>query len=302
MQIGASAAYTYAFRGTRIELEDYVESIRSLGGLGIRCFDLEVLKPEHISIYSSPKNIDTLKRACRENGVNIVGFTAWACLKWLHSRDPKDHQQAFALFHKIAAIAAELGAAYIHLGSDMVGEYIVSRDDTYETAPAVEVTIPRNTGYPEIMAEYATNLRELARIAANYGLRFALEPRANSLVCTVDSFQNIAREVDHPNLFCCLDVTHATYHREDIHIAIEKLGPRLLVLHLCDCISGRLSHLPLGKGVVNISSILEALNKVHFDGFVMLEIYEGGNDPKTVVDQWYRDALQLVLSKKTIFV
>ena len=145
--LGATAAYTYAFRGTRLTLDDYLASIETLPRLGIHNFDLEILQPQHVAIYGSEKNLRTLQATLALNRVKVVGFTAWACLGFIHSTKASDHARGFKLFDQIARIAARLGASYIHLGSDMIHEYIVSRDESYVTAPATDIRIPRSVKY-----------------------------------------------------------------------------------------------------------------------------------------------------------
>lgn len=294
MRLGATAAYTYAYRGTGMTLEDYLDSIATLPTLGITRFDLEILQEQHVSIYESPRHIALLQAALKEHGVSVAGFTAWACLGLIHTTDPARHERGYALFERIAAIASDLGAAYIHLGSDMIQEYIVSRDQAYVTAPATAVAIPPEVKLGDVLDAYAGRLAGLASIAQRRGLKFAFEPRANSLVCSADSFLDIHRRAGHENLYACLDVVHCAYHREDVPLAIEKLGRKLLVMQLCNAADGAMIHRPVSDGPIDVPAILRALGKTGFDGFVMLELYRGGRDEKAEVDQWYRQGAHLV--------
>jgi len=299
VKYGVTAAYTYGYTGPEMGLVDYLDSLRSLGRMGIKYFDLEILQEKHIPIYLEKKNIELLKKTAQENNVTIAGFTAWVCLQFLHSTDPADNKKAFELFTLVSEIASSFNASYIHLGSDMLREYIVSRDETYLTAPALDFKIPRNVKIADIISRYAENLNKLAEIAAGKGLKFSIEPRANALINGADSFLEIYRKVSHKNLYCCLDVMHCAFHRENIPLAIEKLGDRLLVFQLCDSISGDMTHYPLGGGTTKIMPIIEALKKIQFNGYLMLEIYKGGKDSKSVVDSWYNDAYRLLCGKDT---
>jgi sugar phosphate isomerase/epimerase len=292
MIIGATAAYTYAFRGTNIRLEDYLASIETLPRLGIHHFDLEILQPQHIEIYGSSENLRTLQNTLSAHSVHIAGFTAWACLTLIHSNDPDKHERGYELFSEIAQIAARLNAQYIHLGSDMIGEYITVRDESYVTAPATEFALPEDVPLSGVLDAYATRLNRLAQIAQDNDLRFACEPRANSLIHSADGFLDLYRRAPHENWYCCLDVMHAAYHRENVALAIEKLGEKLLVLQLCNAHNGELNHYPLGDGEIETTPILRALRKINFQNFLMLEIYRGGQDEKSVVDSWYADGIK----------
>ncbi len=294
MKLGATAAYTYAFAGTKMTVDDYVASIATLGELGIGYFDLEILQAQHVPIYQIEENVRRLRDALTEHNVRVAGFTAWACLGDVHSADSNRHKRGYELFDEIAQIASGLGAEYIHLGSDMIQDYIVERHDVYETAPALTVAIPPDICFQKILDDYSGRLSRLAQIAADRGLKFALEPRANSMVCSADGFNDVHRRAGHDNLYCCLDVVHAAFHREDLALAIEKLGTRLLVLQICDAIPGEMVHYPLGDGVIDFAAALRALAKVKFSGYVNLEMYRGGEDDKVVVDNWYRRGAEAV--------
>jgi sugar phosphate isomerase/epimerase len=286
-RIGATAAYTYAFRGTAMSLADYLESIATLPSLGLRWFDLEILREEHVAMYEDEVNARQLVSALERHGVHVAGFTAWACLELIHSADPDDYARGFALFDRVAVIGRRFGASYIHLGSDMIRQYIVERDPTYVTAPPTRIELPDGVSLERVLDEYAGRMRTLAEIASDHGLRFALEPRANSLVHGSDGFVDMVRRVDHPNLYACLDVVHLRYHREDLAWAIERVGPRLAVLQVCDVLDGELVHLPLGEGQVDLGQVALGLARSDATPFVMLELYRSGRDTKATVDGWY---------------
>lgn len=294
MKCGATAAYTYAFKGTEMKLSDYLDSLATLPTLGINCFDLEILQDQHISIYTNPDNIKALKHACSVNKIEIVGFTAWACVKYLHSQDQAMHERGYELFKRICAIASDFKCDYVHLGSDMISDFVVERDHTYASAPPLRIVIPNELSYLAVLDAYALRLRKMAQIAAEHSLKFQIEPRANALIAGADSFLDIYRRTEHKNLYCCLDVIHCCFHREDIPIAIEKLGDRLLGLQFCDSISGDLTHYPIGEGKADLPTVLHSLQKNNFLGYLMLEIYHGGKDAKKLVDSQYASAMQMI--------
>jgi sugar phosphate isomerase/epimerase len=299
--IGATAAYTYAFRGTRMSLDDYLDSIETLPQLGLHWFDLEILREEHIAIYEDDANARQLEASLERHGVRVAGFTAWACLELIHSADPEDHARGFALFERMAAIGRRFSARYVHLGSDMIRQYIVERDPTYVTAPPTRIDLPSGVTLESVLDGYAERVGMLAAIAQDQGLQFALEPRANSLVNGTASFMDLVRRVGHANLYACLDVVHLRYHREDLALAIERVGPRLAVLQVCDALDGDLAHLPLGDGQVDLERVSRGLARSAATPFVMLELYRSGNDPKAAVDAWYADGyrrLQALLATR----
>ena len=69
------------------------------------------------------------------------------------------------------------------------------------------------------------------------------------------------------------------------------------MFQFCDSISGDLTHYPLGEGDIDLAEILTALQKNNFQGFLMLEIYKGGNDSKPDVDIQYHEAFEFINRK-----
>ena len=114
------------------------------------------------------------------------------------------------------------------------------------------------------------------------------------MISGADSFLDVHRRAGHDNLYCCLDVIHSAFHREDIPIAIEKLGDRLLVCQFCDAIPGQMTHYPPGEGSMDLGAILRTLTKISFKNFLMIEIYKGGDTPKDIADKQYAGAMETI--------
>jgi len=69
--------------------------------------------------------------------------------------------------------------------------------------------------------------------------------------------------VDHDHFKLCLDVGHANlFSKLPLAAWIEKMGSRLVHLHIHDNLGRLDEHLPLGKGNIQFDSVFEALHKV----------------------------------------
>jgi len=291
MQLGVTTAYSYASHGLNVSIDDYIENIETLAQLGFKNFDLEIREAPDIPSYEDEQRLGKLLKATRKHEMNIVGFTAWACMEYIHSNLADEHEMGYAVFDRIARVASQFNAQYIQIGADMIHEYVVERDEDDPTAPATHIEIPKDVSLAQVLESYAKRLRCLAEIAASHDLKFALEPRINSLVTGVDAFNDIYEQVQHPNFYCCYDVMHGSFHQQDISLAIEKLGDRLLVFHACDAIPGQLEHLPLGQGQVHWDLVFKTLKKINFDGALLLDIFRLDHAEPKVANQWYQDGL-----------
>ncbi len=124
--------------------------------------------------------------------------------------------------------------------------------------------------------EYA----EIARIAADNGVRVALEPlnpilmNTDTFVCSLAQAGRIVEEVNHPAFGMFLDVWHFW---EDAGAAdqIARYGDRIYGVHVNDWRTPRAfgdRFLP-GEGVIPLVELVRAIRKTGYDGAYTLEIF-----------------------------
>lgn len=134
---------------------------------------------------------------------------------------------------------------------------------------------------PELEAQYANRLvpmlREAARAAADEGVTLALENHGDF---TADSLLRLLELVDSPHLRVTLDTGNALRVLEDPVEATRKLAPYTVATHIKDVTTGHGSPqdflywpaTPIGRGAIDIPSILQALYDAHYDGLLCVEI------------------------------
>ena len=84
---------------------------------------------------------------------------------------------------------------------------------------------------------------------------------------------------------CCIDTGHTFRVPIDPAEAIYVCRDRLYEVHLKDVAQATRERVdaPLGRGVIDIASVLRALVEVKFDGHVALENHIGPEDTRTVI-------------------
>lgn len=88
-----------------------------------------------------------------------------------------------------------------------------------------------------------------------------------------------------PTIGCTLDIGHIVSCGFDTMDAVNKLGPRLKLVHLKDIEApGGEINVPLGQGRCKIPQVLQALRRQHFQGLVAFE-YEKEGDIRQDVRQ-----------------
>ena len=131
----------------------------------------------------------------------------------------------------------------------------------------------------------AANLEEIKAIAGNAGLTVALHPHVGTLI---ETDQQVRLALDRLDVGWCLDTGHLLIGGTDPHAFVRDYGDRIVHAHLKDVDatiatrlrSGELSLLsatqqglfvPLGRGDAGIASVLDALARHEYDGWLVLE-------------------------------
>jgi sugar phosphate isomerase/epimerase len=131
-------------------------------------------------------------------------------------------------------------------------------------------------GYRTAAREY----REIARIAADHGVRVALEPlnpilmNIDTFICSVAQAARIVDEVDHPQFGLFLDVWHYWEETGAAEI-IRAHGPKIFGVHVNDWRDPRAfgdRYLP-GEGTLPLVDLLRTIRAAGYTGIYTLEIF-----------------------------
>jgi sugar phosphate isomerase/epimerase len=289
-QISASAGFPFAFWDLDSTLERFLWSIDRLSELGYKQYSLETLEPPHVAIYEEKANIERLLDKGRENGMKFCNFIPYHCCTNLTSASKERRKLGVQQFAEGAKIASQLGITVLDISSDWPPEWVSSYRAEYSHAPAAEFQVPSREEYDSVWSGNMEAVSECLEIAQKHKMRLGLEPRANCLVSGADSFLRIWEKLPSDDFFCVLDVMHCAYHREDVAVAIKKLGSRLGELQICGTDGQTLNHLPL-KDDVATRETLKALGEVGFQGIICVELY---GMPSEQVDTGYREAREIL--------
>jgi sugar phosphate isomerase/epimerase len=115
------------------------------------------------------------------------------------------------------------------------------------------------------------SVETIAEAAAALGVRVALEVIPNALSTPASLVSLVEDELDLPNVGICLDVGHA-HMMGDLVEAIETVSGSLIATHVHDNHGARDEHLPPFDGTIDWPAALIALQKVGYEGTMMLEL------------------------------
>ena len=119
------------------------------------------------------------------------------------------------------------------------------------------------------------SVEEIVALASPLGVRVALEVIPN-VMSTADALVDLLDELDMPDVGVCLDFGHA-HLQGGVVDAIETLSGLLAAAHVHDNHGRRDEHLAPFEGTIDWTGALMALQKVGYDGTMLLEL--AGADP-----------------------
>ena len=143
--------------------------------------------------------------------------------------------------------------------------------------PAAEQVPPRDNQ----PAAARRSVEEIVGLAADVGVRIALEVIPNSLSGAAMLVRMIEDELDGLDVGICLDYGHA-HLMGDLADAIETISGHLLTTHVHDNGGIRDEHLVPFAGAIDWNSTIMETQKIGYDGVMMLEVADTG-DPLDVL-------------------
>jgi sugar phosphate isomerase/epimerase len=141
----------------------------------------------------------------------------------------------------------------------------------------------RDAGIPTIVcAPTRENLPALDRLVKEFNIKLAIHnhgPEDKVFPSPLDVWKAVERLDERVGL--CIDVGHTTRAGVDPAKAIRECAARLYDVHIKDLVSRepRARVIEVGRGVLDIRGILQALRDVGFGGHVGLEHEKDMNDP-----------------------
>ena len=136
------------------------------------------------------------------------------------------------------------------------------------------------------------NLYQLAEYAKQHGIVLGLEylNRFESyLVTTTDELIQFVDEINHPNCRLMFDSFHANIEEQNMAAAIHRMGNRLVHVQLSENDRGI-----LGRGHVDFSAILNALDQIGYSGMVSVEAFSTKLAAANIWRKMFDSELQLV--------
>lgn len=117
-------------------------------------------------------------------------------------------------------------------------------------------------------------LGEIAQCAKSTILFEVLLPFETNLANSLSSFVQMAKEVAHESVLCCVDTAPVCAEKKRLLDYFEALNEKVAHIHLVD--GTPLGHLTWGDGNQPLDRHIDDMNRYHYAGCMTLELEDGG--------------------------
>lgn len=137
--------------------------------------------------------------------------------------------------------------------------------------------------------DWHTNLQSvktLLQLGRKYNVKIGMENIPDifpTILGNVDDFSRFFKELGE-DVGIVLDVGHANVNG-DVKVFMDKLGDRIVHIHVSDNDGKQDSHLGVGKGTVDWQEFARAVRRIQFRGIVMIESIEDVNQSLQTLNQ-----------------
>lgn len=137
-----------------------------------------------------------------------------------------------------------------------------------------------NGNYAHAYRTATEEYKELAKVAADHGVRVAVEPlnpilmNVDTFLCSLTQAGRVIEAVNHPQFGLFVDVWHI-WEDGDASALIQKYGDKIFGVHVNDWLDPRAfgdRHLP-GEGVIPLVKLLKAIHQTGYKGAYTLEMF-----------------------------
>jgi len=272
VKISCCWLYAISKYGYPVPVADIPAALQEMADLGFHYVELEGAS-EGDNLLELYTQRESIKALCERLGLRVINFCP--VIPELVSLDAATRERGFELFQVAVELAQFFGCTTIQIDSytpplKFVGERPYKEMLNYGIEFRVQVDPAFSWG--EQWQVLVDTFQRCARMAREANLPFCLEPRVGEIISNTDALLRLMDQVAAPNFGAVLDTAHQHAQKEILPLSVEKLGARILYLHVADNDSKTNEHLALGEGTVDWAGVFTALKKHRFAGYVAIDI------------------------------
>ncbi|MDQ3327533.1 MAG: sugar phosphate isomerase/epimerase [Chloroflexota bacterium] len=248
----------------------YDDAIRRIAGLGFSNVELIAWDAAALDEHYTPQRVEALKRLLTDEGLTLSEFVSTPA--GAGSPDATRRAAAVEYFKRVVDTAAALGTTMVN--SVVSTPFDLSFPVLLELPESQEVTVelPRGLDWADGYKGYVETLQQCCAVCEEAGLRYALETHPHRWATTALSLLRLIEDVGSPVLGANLDPSHLFPCGDLPQVAVYQLGPNVYHTHFSDNDGQTNAHWRPGKGKIDWSATLQALQDIGYDGVISIEL------------------------------
>jgi sugar phosphate isomerase/epimerase len=249
----------------------FAEAVRRLAALGYQGVEIMADVPHAWPAFLLAEQKQALRDALKQNNLAISNINAFMMhavndprQRYWHPSwiEPDPHYRRIRVEHtkRCLTLARELGAACI----------------TTEPGGPVEP----GGSWSQALALFVEEIKPVAEHAEKEGVLLLVEPEPGLLLETMDQFLEFMQHLDSPAVGLNFDIGHAYCVSDEPAVNIPRMAKYIRHIHLEDIAATRVhQHLVPGDGAIDFTATLRAIQSIHYQGWVTIELYPYVENP-----------------------
>jgi sugar phosphate isomerase/epimerase len=245
-----------------------------VGKAGFKAIELE-LYDELIEAHT--RDLDKMKAILNQYGMDLP--SVMAVEEKMFSQDPELKRKAVQDFDSLTDLIVELGSPMVTICGYMPPEIRPQGTELYVGGPPTAVTVAEDFSWGSFWENAVDVVSQCAAIAGKKELTLLIETRANDVFSSTDGVMNLIRDVQIElaksqqacSMGVILDVAHVHAGKEYLALVIPKLGSLIKLVHFSDNDGTNAYHYSPGEGNIDFPAVVEALKRVGYDGYIVVD-------------------------------
>ncbi len=294
MKVCCAWLYAITKYGYPPSMEKIFASLKEISNLGFESTEIEIMYESQLSQFWRDK--EEIRRMCNNFNLNIIDLCA--IFPDIVSLNDDLRLKSIKHFEECCEITRYLGCDMIQLDSFSPPINFLGKTPYKEAISfghEYKVDIPLGFDWSIFWDEIVDTFKTCSELAEKYGLKLCLEPRVGENISNTDSMLRLMDAVGHENFGAVLDTGHLHAQKEILPLSVEKLKSKVFYVHASDNDGRDNFHLPLGKGTIDWESLIKALAKHSYKGYIAIDVggtgYEGNIEEDIVSSKFFIEGL-----------
>jgi sugar phosphate isomerase/epimerase len=258
-------AFRFAYSTNAYMNYSVEEALHRIHRLGYQGVELLADVPHAWPVGLLPETIRLIRRTLEVAGLQIANINGFMMRAVGDPRHPYWHPSWIEPAAELRALRREHTRRVLQLAHELGARNV-------QTEPGGP--LPSGMSRRQALQIFYDELMPCVELAEKLEVHLLIEPEPGLLVERFDQYLELADRVGSPFLGLNLDIGHAFCVEEDLVRWIPELASHTRHYHIEDIPADRThKHLVPGEGAIDLRSVLEAIHRTGYQGWITVELY-----------------------------